>query len=624
MSILFNRRGIEVKFSSNFLIACMIITFGYFGYGTGIGDVLQLKLVVEGSLLFSLTYVIFRRYELDGVMKGRLKFTFIELFIVLVLTVVLFLSNKTLVSQDLVVDELAYARGTHVYSYYFLENLSSYIPGFLLYARTSQIMQLISLFGLLVFLFCLQIIFRLRDQKKFFVFVVILVGALRFMFYHFGGITYSNSPLFMWGFLLVTSFFGISDFAFRLASNLVLALTALVLQKLMKKYNYSNLVTINVLAFYCTVLISFRISGLVEPAMVGFAVNLIICFLLAENLKHLVRVFPLILIVAVYLRVQSIFLVLLYLVYLFYDESKTAREKRLIVLALSMATCPIIVVTALARLSDAGKFDGIGSISSTKMSIFWEALYLSNYFLLVILTLIIALLCIGRFTLQYLRFLVVYSLLAFAVFVLLMPTSMLPNSKYFLEWISPISLVLFMNGLKSFSTWRTWRFPRTISLAVVLILIVSIVRINANLESRYKSVYVENSMMIGSAHKVLPFTPYPPAYESKGSSNTRNCISLGVVYGSIREALDGQSLNEWLRANEFKEKLSLIQKKTSTPWTEVSFELVSDTKVECIKISAIDNFYEFLEDASGRSEFKVEEFTNVNFGTKVLVVKRTD
>lgn len=624
-----------IKFSS----VWMLIVFGFYGWGT----LSSSESTSIPSLLMSIALVsVFSTYYFFGdsyasKLMETVTIQIRQIYAVFGIFLLLCIINVSWIFRSLTGDEIAYALQSQGQSYVILKKVLPIFPQFGDF-QFRVLLQLCSVFILVIFFLVLKMVSRIKSVKHFILMCFLGTLLLRIGVISQGGSNGPNPPGASFLYLVGTSILSPSNFSYRILSLLFASIFLIIIHALLKQIPNLSMSLRFLILFFVLSIPLFRHMGLVMEISIWYFYFATIALLLILRSKGVIG-YQLIFIGALATSLRFPIIALLIPLYAieYFDLNRGRIKFRLppsyVKSTLGLLPCiPGFIWIATTRFIDKytgeqltnGTFRGQASeigrsarevfstLSVTTDRIFWIICMVGVFIFI-------------RKSLFNIVLMILFGLFEFLFFFVLNSGDMAYASKYILEWYVPF--VVF--GLVSIVS--RFEISKSVKYAVALCLI-ALISINAADYNRIPEKFVITSIAKGSgdlvfsnANRVVVSIPFPyneTFNKIKGRQELAGCLNVGIVYGVYPQILEGYSVSNVLSSLSIDHNFLLAQDSIGENWMTASATSIEKSGTHCVIVGFVDGQEKTIKDLLEKKWQIRDRFFDENYHTKVFILTR--
>jgi hypothetical protein len=219
-------------------------------------------------------------------------------------------------------------------------------------------------------------------------------------------------------------------------------------------------------------------------------------------------------------------------------------------------------------------------------------------------------------------FLVFYLSLQGILFLVLNSPLVSGSSKYLVEFIYPLVLIIGMLPTLSKRLKDLPVLPIVFALLVVFTPY-GLVK-SQGIPNTFKSVYDPAKDAISSGFGVIPYTPFPygEVFRFIEQKSLPLCLNAGVVYSEMPRILAGSTYSQVSSSMKLRSTFLEAQKDLGEDWRTVSLTSLSISNVKCVILGAVDQPMRIQSELMVGGWSTVGVFVDGVYGTKVYLMTR--
>ena len=611
-----------VGWNFRYTLILFLLVFGYYGWGTTSGlstffSLINFSTAVSLILCSVLFYV--KRQDFNSRFQASIQIDFGFFMTAFAFLIFGIFVHYDFLQTSLTVDEVAYAWGSQLQSYVTVLKFAPFLPLEVLLLNSRLLLQITSI---LIFFFgflLIRILLRIRSDFSFLLIILALTFFLRLGCQYLGGNSSPNSPLANIWYFIASTFLGPYNLSYRLASLAVFCfLAAYLFRQIAEESWVSKLIALLTSLLLFSIPLVSSMSSMLEIATWTFIVSVIVFVeLIKFDFKISERILILIAI-TYYLRVNIITILATVLLYIAVtDGKKLLRDKSRVIYPICLVfpgLAPVVVGRLMGKLSNDGNL-AVGLRENVLNSLDTIILSASSWYVLVVIISIIFLLSKNA-SRKYILLLLFFDI---AVFFGMNSTTLTYNSKYTIEYLFPLVMIIGFWPVLINLRNRTFIYG-----LIIILLAINVYGFNIKSEvpKSFRQAYDPVNGAISSGYGVVPFSPfaYREAFKFIKSENLEPCFNAGAVYSSFPEILEGLSLEQVVHNKQIRADFLTVQSHIDESWTTISYQSILASKIRCVILGALENQGAAAQELKSNGWEIVEKFENPAYGTMVYIM----
>lgn len=627
-----SRRLITLQWESRYILILMFLVYGFFGWGSSTANFTLIQNVFYTLIVLISMYFAYRENAIVREWSARnFNFLIVNLLQVICLWLLIIVANYSWIKKSLSIDELYYSSGSHIHAYLVVTRLSSLLPDSLLGISGATYIRLISIFVVLGLLIAFGFLMQLKSRFTILMIVMFAVSCLRILALIQNASPALNSPMpFAW--LLINSvLFGISDTGFRLSITLLMAVGLFVILCFLRGAQWHRYPESFIfVAVFLGIVGVHKFGVAVEIASFGFILNTVILAALTKNHFIVKPWMFLIVSIAFYFRVPSVFLLGPLIALRIIEIRSLKRVLQELFVPLVILFPGLISITINRLVPSISSSDSGAAYIGQRATIMFQVLVDTGmiFYLLVILLIRVLLKPRTVFSKMAIIFAISYSLSAFFMFCLFIPTQVTFAVKYSYEYLLPLVFMLSFSSIKymqirksSEGSLKAVGLTSSTFIAVLLLFMFQ----SENLGSRQRHLFEVSDDTTIAAQRVYSVTPfdYRGAYRFIAKLGVdKNCMNTGPTYSAFVEILGGLTFEEFIKAKDLRVRYLIEQALIRESWLDVSIKSLESSGANCAVVGPLANRGAFLQELQSSEWVPVWSSIDSKLGTKTMVVAR--